>query len=77
MTYKLGDRVVVVDTTHYKFMRGYDVGTKATITSMAGGYLFGLTLDGLSSNAYPRLYFRADEIEHDKNYIVTQILRDL
>lgn len=75
MTYKLGDRVIVTNPTHYGQSRGYYMGCSCTITAIAGDdYLFGLTLEG---NEVNRIYFRKECIEYDKNYIVTQILNDL
>lgn len=67
MTYKLGDRVVIKEN-----------GLTGMITSEAGRYtMLGITLDEKWQLLQSRVYYSPDKIEHDKNYIVTQILEDL
>jgi len=77
MTYKLGDRVVI-KIGRNTGSRQLD-GRGGTITSMnIGGDFIGVTLDNKPVHIKTgRIYFTPDEIEHDKNYIVNQLLSDL
>lgn len=77
MTYKLGDRVVIKIGRNIG-SRQLD-GSTGVVTSMNNeGDFIGVTLDNKPSQIRTgRIYFTPDEIEHDKNYIVTQILNDL
>lgn len=70
MKFKLGDRVVIKSS-----------GLKGMITSEAGRYtMLGVTFEDERYNPHTkngRVYYDPSDLEHDKSYIINEILKEI